>query len=60
MNKNPSFNNNQSIKSGYHYPKPISTASTDKWVEYIRKFTTKDPVMVIDLNTLKLRPAKYH
>ena len=59
MNKNPSLNNHQSIKSGYHYPKPISAASTDKWIEYIRKFMSKDSVMVIDLDTLKLRPVKY-
>ena len=59
MNKNPLLNNNQSIKSGYHYPKPISAASTDKWIEYIRKFMSKDSVMVIDLDTLKLRPVKY-
>ena len=59
MNKNPLLNNNQSIKSGYHYPKPISAASTDKCVKYIRKFMTNDPVMVIDLYTLKLRPSKY-
>ena len=63
MNKNPSLNNHQSlkdsIKTGFHYPKPISAASTDKWVEYIRKFMTNELVMVIDLNTLKLRPSKY-
>jgi hypothetical protein len=59
MNKNPSLNNQQSVKSGFHYPKPISSASTDKWVEYIRKFMINEPVMVIDLNTLKLRPSKY-
>jgi len=63
MNKNPSLNNNQSIeesiKTGYRIPKPISSASTDKWLEYIRKFMVKDPVMVIDLDTLKLRPPKY-
>jgi len=51
MNKNPTLNNQQSVKSGFHYPKPISSASTDKWVEYIRKFMTNDPVMVIDLYT---------
>ncbi len=59
MNKNPSLNNNQSIESGYYYPKPTSTASTDKWVEYIQKFMSRQPVMVIDLDTLKLRPVKY-
>jgi hypothetical protein len=55
MNKNPSLNHNQSVKSGYYYPKPISTASTDKWIEYIRSFMVNKP----DLDTLKLRPAKY-
>jgi len=59
MNKNPTLNNQQSVKTGFHYPKPISSASTDKWVEYIRKFMTNEPVMVIDLNTFKLRPSKY-
>ena len=59
MNKNPSLNNQQSVKSGFHYPKPISSASTDKWVEYIKKFMVNEPVMVIDLNTFKLRPSKY-
>jgi hypothetical protein len=59
MNKNPSLNNQQSVKSGFHYPKPISAASTDTWLEYIRKFMANEPVMVIDLNTLKLRPSKY-
>jgi hypothetical protein len=63
MNKNPSLYNDQSIeesiKSGWCIPKPISSASTDKWVEYIRKFMINEPVMVIDLNTLKLRPSKY-
>jgi hypothetical protein len=63
MNKNPSLNNNQtledSIKKGFHYPKPINTASTDKWVEYIKKFMRKEPVMVIDLDTLQLRPSRY-
>ena len=63
MNKNPTLHNDQSleesIKTGYCYPKPISAASTDKWVEYIRKFMINEPVMVIDLNTLKLRPSKY-
>jgi hypothetical protein len=63
MNKNPSLYNDQSIeesiKSGWFIPKPISYASTDKWVEYIRKFMINEPVMVIDLNTLKLRPSKY-
>ena len=59
MNKNPSLNNQQSVESGFHYPKPISSASTDKWVEYIRKFMINEPIMVIDINTLKLRPSKY-
>jgi len=59
MSDNPSLNNQQSIKTGYCIPKPISSASTDKWVEYIRKFMINEPVMVIDLNTLKLRPSKY-
>ena len=63
MNKNPSLYNDQlieeSIKIGCRIPKPISAASTDKWVEYIRKFMINEPVMVIDLNTLKLRPSKY-
>lgn len=63
MNRNPSLYNDQSmeesIKNGYRIPKPISSASTDKWVEYIRKFMINDPVMVIDLDTLKLRPSKY-
>jgi hypothetical protein len=64
MNKNPSLNNHQTLEdsiktSGFHYPTPISAASTDKWVEYIRKFMRKEPVLVIDLYTLKLRPSKY-
>ena len=63
MNRNPSLYNDQtieeSIKTGYSISKPISSASTDKWVEYIRKFMINEPVMVIDLNTLKLRPSKY-
>jgi len=59
MNKNPSLNNQQSVESGYRVPKPISAASTDKWLEYIRKFMINEPIMVIDLNTLKLRPSKY-
>ena len=63
MNRNPSLYNDQSIeesiKIGYRFPKPISAASTDKWLEYIRKFMINEPVMVIDLNTLKLRPSKY-
>ena len=63
MNRNPSLYIDQtieeSLKSGYSIPKPISSASTDKWVEYIRKFMINEPVMVIDLNTLKLRPSKY-
>ena len=63
MNRNPSLYNEQSIeesiKIGYRAPKPISSASTDKWVEYIRKFMINEPVMVIDLYTFKLRPSKY-
>ena len=59
MSKNPTLNNQQSVKSGYRILKPISSASTDKWVEYIRKFMINEPVMVIDLNTFKLRPSKY-
>jgi len=63
VNKNPSLNDNksleESLKSGYRIPKLISSASTDKWLEYIRKFMINEPVMVIDLNTLKLRPSKY-
>jgi len=63
MNRNPSLYNDQSIeesiKTGYRSPKPISSASTDKWVEYIRKFMINEPVMVIDLYTFKLRPSKY-
>jgi hypothetical protein len=63
-NKNPSLNNHQTLEdaiktSGFHYAKPISAASTDKWAEHIRKFMRKEPVMVIDLHTLKLRPSKY-
>jgi len=55
MNKNPSLSNHQTIEdaiktSGFHYPKPISAASTDKWAEYIRKFMRKEPVMVIDFS----------
>jgi len=63
VNKNPTLNNKQSVeeslKTGYRIPKPISSASTDKWVEYIRKFMINEPIMVIDINTLKLRPSKY-
>jgi hypothetical protein len=62
MNKNPSLNNNKSLeesfKSSYH-PGSVSSASTDEWVEQIRKFMVNKPVMVIDLNTFKLRPSKY-
>lgn len=58
------INNNQtledSIKNGFHYPKPINIASTDKWKQYIKSFMVNKPIMVIDLNTLKLRPAKYY
>jgi len=63
MNRNPSLYNDQtieeSIKSGWCIPKPISAASTDTWVKYIRKFMVNEPVMVIDLQTFKLRPSKY-
>lgn len=63
MNKNPSLKDQRSIeeslKSGYQSPKPINAASVDKWAEHIKKFMIKEPVMVIDLNTLKLRPSKY-
>lgn len=68
MTDNPSLNNSKSIEEslerGWFYP-PINypkqkSELTEKvikeWLDYINK---KDPVMVIDLDTLKLRPPKY-
>ena len=67
MTDNPSLNNSKSIEEslerGWFYPpmnypkqKSELTAKAIKdWLDLIKK----DPVMVIDLNTLKLRPPKY-
>ena len=42
-----------------NYPKQkseLTEKALKEWLDYIKK---KDPIMVIDLNTLKLRPPKY-
>jgi hypothetical protein len=42
-----------------NYPKQkseLTEKAIKEWLDYINK---KDPVMVIDLDTLKLRPPKY-
>ena len=60
MNKNPSLKDPQMsiVKTmeevGFHYspPKP-------KWIKEIIKNVKEDSVMVIDLDTLQLRPPKY-
>jgi len=63
MNKNPSLNDNKSweeslIKGGYNHPRQKSEM-TEKQLKMIQDCLKKDPVMVIDLDTLKLRPPKY-
>lgn len=62
MNKNPSLNNNKSIeeslKGGYNHPRQKSEM-TEKQLKMIQDSLKKDPIFVIDLNTLKLRPPKY-
>lgn len=67
MTENPSLNNSKSIEEslerGWFYPPMnhprIKSNETEKalkeWLDSIKK----DPVMVIDLDTLKLRPPKY-
>ena len=64
MSDNPSLYNDQSIeeslKSGWpvNHPRPKSEM-TQKSLKMIQDWIKKDPVMVIDLYTLKLRPPKY-
>ena len=67
MTENPSLNNSKSIEEslerGWFYPpmnypkqkSELTEKSLKEWLDSIKK----DPVMVIDLNTLKLRPPKY-
>jgi hypothetical protein len=67
MNKNPSLNNSKSIEEslerGWFYPpmnypkqkSELTEKAIKDWLDLIKK----DPVMVIDLDTLKFRPPKY-
>lgn len=67
MTDNPSLNNSKSIEEslerGWFYPpmnypkqkSELTEKAIKEWLDLIKK----DPVMVIDLNTLKLRPPKY-
>ena len=62
MNKNPSLDDQKSLeellKSGYNYPKQkseLTEKAIKDWLDLIKK----DPILVIDLDTLKLRPPKY-
>lgn len=63
MNKNPSLKDSEMsldesiMKVGLGY-KPASPL-TEKKLKMIQDWIHKDPVMVIDLNTFKLRPPKY-
>lgn len=64
MNKNPSLNDNksleESLKSGWSVNHPRHKSEmTQKSLKMIQDWIKKDPVMVIDLDTLKLRPPKY-
>lgn len=62
MSDNPSLNDSKSIeeslKSGYNYPTHKSEM-TEKSLKMIQDWIRKNPVMVIDLETLQLRPPKY-
>ena len=67
MTDNPSLNNSKSIEEslecGWFYP-PINypkqkSELTEKAIKEWLDLIKKDPVMVIDLNTLRLRPPKY-
>ena len=62
MNKNLSRKDQksleESLKGGYNYPRQKGQLSEDAiklWSDLIKK----DPIFVIDLDTLKLRPPKY-
>jgi hypothetical protein len=67
MTDNPSLNNSKSIEEslerGWFYPpmnypkqkSELTEKAIKDWLDLIKK----DPVMVIDLNTLRLRPPKY-
>jgi len=61
---NPSLKDQKSIEesliSGWpiNYPRPKSEL-TEKAMKSLLELLKKDPVMVIDLNTLRLRPPKY-
>ena len=64
MNKNPSLNDSksleESLKSGWKINHPRHKSELmEKNLKMIQDWMYKDPVMVIDLNTLKLRPPKY-
>ena len=64
MSDNPSLNDSKSIKESLKSGWPVNhprhkSEMTQKSLKMIQDWIKKDPVMVIDLYTLKLRPPKY-